>query len=315
MPRTYIPRSDGAYRPSPRTKKPAVSSPKKKTPVPKNTPSGKKNPPIIGGILKALLVLALLAIIFGLTRWESLNIQSVQIVGLDRLNQERIEVLVQESLDSRVTRWWNSRNIFLAPHQQIENLLRESEPSISDVQVRRQFPDGLVVFIEERYPVFEICWPEQCLFLANDGVAIAHSDQMSFLPVQRTQEAVVGESVYSQRTMDWLEYLVRTYTIEVGLAIEAIEVVLEGESGILEIAVLTQDGYRVRFDFETDLVVQKNALKVVFEAEIPAERRADLEYIDLRVPNRVYYRFRDAAQEPSSSDSEEVQSNPSSIEE
>ncbi len=293
MPRNYIPRSDSAYR-SP--KKASTPQKRKKTP-PSSPPHSATRTRIMSILGMVLLLMVVAGALWGVSRWNYLEVTSVEVVGVDRLDPSRIEEIIETSLSSNVNTWWNSNNLLLILETEITTRIQDQEPSVSSVKILRKFPDTVIAIVEERYPVFQLCSPDNCLLLANDGIVIDMAEGGNLIPIRRQVSSEVGDQVYSKRTMDWLENLVRSYSIDVGLSIKEIEVSLEGESGILEIAVMTADGYPIRFDFETDIITQKNALQAVFASDIPEERRSNLEYIDLRIPNRVYYRFRSESSE------------------
>ncbi len=300
MSRHYIPRSDRAYRP-PRSSQQPSGFPQKSKKSSKQKVDSRQKHPILTFIIWIILIVSGISGLFFMSRWEYLEVKSIEIIGTDRLNPDRIESIVNQALDSQVNNWWNSRNVFLIPQRPIKNTIVQEEPSVSNVKVLRSFPDKVVVILEERYPIFELCSSSECIFLANDGVAIASGGNSSLITIQRDGINTVGEQIFSQRTIDWLQNIVHMYSIDLGLIIQEIEVVLEGESGILEIGLIIQDGYRIRLDFETDILIQKYALEAVFASEIPEEQRSNLEYIDLRVPNRVYYRFHNQEDESSHS--------------
>ncbi len=56
-----------------------------------------------------------------------------------------------------------------------------------------------------------------------------------------------------------------------------------------DLRVNTNEGWHVLFDRSRDLKNQLEALKLVLEEKIKEERK-NLEYIDLRIENRVYYK-------------------------
>jgi hypothetical protein len=68
-----------------------------------------------------------------------------------------------------------------------------------------------------------------------------------------------------------------------------------------EVRVRTSEGWEAYVSTEIPIDSSLNALKLLFEKELPQELRAKLAYIDLRVENRVYYAFREGedAENPS----------------
>jgi hypothetical protein len=60
-----------------------------------------------------------------------------------------------------------------------------------------------------------------------------------------------------------------------------------------ELRVKTDGGWEIFFATDIPLETSLDALSLLLDKEIPAERRADLLYIDLRTENRVFYRFQE----------------------
>jgi uncharacterized membrane protein len=59
----------------------------------------------------------------------------------------------------------------------------------------------------------------------------------------------------------------------------------------IEVQVLTSEKWRIIFDTSRDSAAQIGALKLVLEEKIK-DQRDRLEYVDLRVENRVFYKMR-----------------------
>ena len=64
-----------------------------------------------------------------------------------------------------------------------------------------------------------------------------------------------------------------------------------------ELRVKTKGGWQIYFGTRIPLEASLEALQLLFEKELPEERHGDLEYIDLRTENRVFYRYKEGIEE------------------
>ena len=60
--------------------------------------------------------------------------------------------------------------------------------------------------------------------------------------------------------------------------------------GSFEFWLKTKEGWYIYLDKASDIPVQLVALKKFLEEKLPAGRRRTLEYVDLKINNRIYYK-------------------------
>ncbi|MGA1048428.1 MAG: hypothetical protein ACO3UU_10475 [Minisyncoccia bacterium] len=76
------------------------------------------------------------------------------------------------------------------------------------------------------------------------------------------------------------------------IKITAVDIKQKVEYSIVSVFVYTEKGYYIMLDLDTDVIYQAQVLKQVFISQIPVERQDSLEYIDLRIKDRAYYKFK-----------------------
>jgi cell division septal protein FtsQ len=62
-----------------------------------------------------------------------------------------------------------------------------------------------------------------------------------------------------------------------------------------DIRVKTKEGWEIYFNENVSLEKEIEMLKVVLNNKIEESQRKDLEYIDLRIDNKIYYKFREGS--------------------
>ena len=200
------------------------------------------------------------------------------------------ENLIWRKIDRKIF-IFPTKSIFLTNFQEIKKNLLETFPKISQINLKRKFPDILILKIHEREPLFVFCKNSSpCFYLDREGVIFEEiSDaEESFLEIRdfRSQEINLGKKVIEKEFLDEIKKITFELTENLGILIK--EFVLFEE----KIEVKTTQDFEIYFNPKEDIPDQIQNLSLVLEEEIPTENRANLEYIDLRFGNRVYYKYR-----------------------
>jgi len=64
-----------------------------------------------------------------------------------------------------------------------------------------------------------------------------------------------------------------------------------------DVRVITSEGWKIYFNTEISLRKELEMLSVSLENKIDKSRRKDLEYVDLRSDNKVFYKFKNSSEE------------------
>jgi len=242
--------------------------------------------------------LLIFSALYGLTWLPVFQIQNIELLGLNRTVQSDLLETTNSQLSEISWPLWSSKSIFLFDRGGLETKLLENHTFIQSISIQRKLPNTIVLQVVERFPSFRICDTDSCYLLANDGNILDDEAETNLIRIQTTKELTQGQELYSERIMQWLTNLVNLYANGLELGVDFIDIVLEGESGILEVALITPQGYPIRLDFETDIYSQAKVLDAVISQDNLLAQKDKLEYIDLRVSNRVYYRFISAKETP-----------------
>ena len=250
------------------------------------------------GFLRTLALVLMFACAIGLyyvSRWEGLDVRAVHIQGTEDLALD-LESRTEDYLDSRVTPIWNTRNVFLVPIGGLQGYLMDEFPGIKSLDITRSLNGSITLAVQERAPALALCNPKGlCGKVGKDGVIIdmiKPDERGELLWVERAFETRPGGQVFSEREVEWFLTIQRMYQTELGLPLQLIRVAKEKNETIIEVHIVMQTGYYLRVDFETDVVYQGEVLRQVLATKLPPEQRSNLDYIDLRVQNRAYYKMK-----------------------
>ncbi len=182
----------------------------------------------------------------------------------------------------------STRSIFLFQSDKTTNALLVDFPQLSSASFKRLWPDRIAVNVFEREAEGLWCESEKCFLLDKDGVIFQEwaSQDANILTLRNTADDVatrLGGAVLSAEKLSQILTLQDEFK---AFNQEIKEVFFMPED---RINIKTSENWEVYFTLPIDISWQMTRLKLVLEKEIPAEKRPELEYIDLRF-SKVYYK-------------------------
>ncbi|PID52202.1 MAG: hypothetical protein CR972_02860 [Candidatus Moraniibacteriota bacterium] len=244
---------------------------------------------------------------------ELVRILTIKVNGVERVQEDDIELLVQDMLSGiKFACVKNDNYFFINKDQIIEKILEDQR--IKNVVITRVFPNEISVNITE-YDVVPIWCVSSvlgsCFELNGEGHTVRKIDVNSQL-VQNNKHFIVvdhgHESVENNQRVISAEYLEKIqilgeeliYAFNVGIK----QPYIIDFRGSGEVRFESDEGWYVLVDLSHELdevlhVAQLFAKKV----ELPSVR-SDLEYVDLRFPEKMFYKMRDGVEESLKSEEE-----------
>ena len=227
-----------------------------------------------------------------------LAVDRLEVRGARLLLPSEIEAAVRESIAGR-GRWGfiPRSNFFAVSGEAIEKRLGERFSSIEHVDVGRRFPDRLVIEVKERTLWGVYCSrgdtdepPRSCAYLDTSGTAYEELSQFQgwLLPVIFGSGSVVlGTAPIPPATLAFFGQA-RAALAAVGGELLAVRLSTSTPADArLELA----EGWELWVNVTRPTSEWSSALEAVLEQEIGA-RRPLLEYVDLRLGNKVFYKYR-----------------------
>ena len=166
--------------------------------------------------------------------------------------------------------------------------------SIEEIEVDKSlFNKSLTIEIKEREAVGIYCQKgdEVCFYFDREGVFFKESPRFSgelFLAIEDGRERNFSlADAFDDRGL--LEKVNLTKDILDELKFVSYRNFFLPENSF-EFWVKTKESWDIYLDKESDIPTQLVALKKFLEEKLPASRRQTLQYIDLRVNNRIYYK-------------------------
>ena len=247
-------------------------------------------------MLGALALLAALALgAYGVSYASylpALSIQHIEVEGADAVKPEIVRALVESELYESEQRFISAANIFLYPQGRLEAAVLEKFPRIRAVHVSRQslLATAITVVVEERTPYGIWCFETSCFEMDDEGQLFAPAPSTSPEVAYTFRGGVAASSSpIGEQFMPGNFPHVRLLLERLGQGgFSPTSITLE-EANDLRLNLANGYALRVAVGSNVDETIEN--LKLVLSSEALRGKEDELEYIDLRFGNRVYYRL------------------------
>ncbi len=214
-----------------------------------------------------------------------------------------IKEIVQNNLEKKIWRFIPQKSIILAPIDKIKEDILDNFPEIKEVIINKKATNLLIIEIIERQSIGIWCQTErlkieatstepiinepvvkQCFCLDKEGIIFRESPLISgslILNIYSQPDRAVG--LASQVTSpEMINFILKTAQ-GLSLRIDNFEIVSPED-----LRARTSFGWQIYFNPTHSVDSQLKALEIILEEEI--KETTSLEYIDLRIDGRVYYK-------------------------
>lgn len=200
--------------------------------------------------------------------------------------------LIREATTSYI-----NKNIFFIPTDVIEQHLLINIPQIRDVHIERKLPGTLKIIVQEKTPALLLLSSKKYYFVDAEGIAYEEA-RLETLPgiilptVKNNDQEVqltLGTSVVDSGFIEFINAIAKDLPDIVGAKVVETRI---PSLAAREVHFILDNNWQVRFDITRPPAGQLDVLKRLLTDTITPDERSKIEYIDLRIQNRVYYKTR-----------------------
>jgi len=210
------------------------------------------------------------------------KIKAIEVLGNKEIKTEEIK----DNL--------NYRNIFLTSEIRIKNDLLKKFPQISELEVKKNLiKREIKITIKEREEFGIVCQEnsQNCFYIDRKGIIFKEAPQTSgslivLIKDYSQRDYGLGERVFEENTIKFIFETKEFLASEINLKILDFDILSFPPE---DMKALTNEDWYILFNLQKEAEDQLSALKGVLEEKIKDERK-NLEYVDLRIENRVYYK-------------------------
>lgn len=239
------------------------------------------------------IIILLLGGVFYIIRLPKFQLSEIEFQGLTALSSEELKDTMFRLTEGVYLFAIPRRALFFISPSRLGERLKKEYPRIEDVEISRRFPNRLWVVIKERIPWAIFCVEgKSCAYIDSTGFAMEESPDTQGSLIRKIN-ALSGAFEIGDRALDPLlmdKLLMLGERTERTLESKVVKYEVEHPSA-KEVKLYVDEGFYLIFLRDDDFDNAFRVLKKILEGEIKG-KRAQLEYIDLRFGNKVFYKFK-----------------------
>lgn len=252
-----------------------------------------------------------------------MQINEVKIIGYDEKKKELLEQVIELKKKGLLNQKVNN-NLVLFPSRKLIKSIKEKYSIVREVEVQKTFPDKLIVDITKRQQMFLWRQLENCQFLDEKGEVIekfnCSNDEKELLKICNNKKKVLGldcqvfiregegENVISKEAMRVIIKAGQQILAEIKTTFyfdnELIIVIPNPASK--EIRIKSEAHGEVWFSMDRDLKKQLEKFRTLLEKKINSRDLENMLYIDLRLNDKIIYRFKEGVVEEEDTNNKRV---------
>lgn len=246
-------------------------------------------------IFQLLLLIFLVTVVYAIFFSDFLVVSAVTVSGGRELSAEEIRKKVEDDISSKYFGIIRKDNLIFVRESNLEKNILESFKKIEKIDIKKKFPNGLEVDIFERETKLVLSSGDKNFLIDENGKAydeICRECEADF-PILQDLSGSGFNFDEDALEKNYLEYLEK---IEKGTG-ERLEVreVRHFETPSLvsgDVRAITPEGWKIFFNMEISAAKELEMLKVFLDEKVEKGRRGELEYVDLRADNKIFYKFK-----------------------
>jgi cell division septal protein FtsQ len=244
-----------------------------------------------------------------------LNILTVEISPTEKIDAQLLESRVNSLLSEKYFNLVPKNNLLLLNESQLNNLFTREFGIVKKIKIIKQFPNKVKIIAEERNPVIVLENSQGRFVLDNEGSTYADNffNSSGFnqeeLPILKEENSELAFSFENDAGIDYLEFIFGIKDkLENLLDIRLKKIIVAPKIISGDAIFETEAGWKIYFNEEVEIDKEIEILRIVLQDKIGLEKIKDLEYIDLRIDDKAYYKFKNIPTENASDEKSEKES-------
>lgn len=191
-------------------------------------------------------------------------------------------------------------NIFILSKKQIKSGLTAIFPTITDISIKKELFHGLIVNFEKRIQIGIWCQPatdpplaDNCYYFDKEGIVFKEAPQTEGALILKIKdfekkEVSLGDQVLNYNQLKFIAEFNNKITENNQFKIMEFKIT---PSANFDLEAITDRGWSIYLDQNQDPVLEANNLFTILN-EVIKNKAVNLEYIDLRIPSRIFYKMK-----------------------
>lgn len=234
--------------------------------------------------------------------FEVKEIKIVSLLGQDLSAEESVQLrtAAENWINEDFLFFKKSSNPILLSKSSLSSALLDQFKDLESLNVKRASIHVLEIEVGQRRSAGIWCLArnksfgstqDKCFYFDKNGIAYREAARsQGFIIVnvidQRDRNLEIGSKVDSE---NWYKNILLTTDLLLKEGIDVLEMDIKPDS-FEEFGAKTRDGWVIMFSLSTDIQKQISAMNLFFKQKMTPDKIKALNYIDLRIQDRIYYK-------------------------
>lgn len=220
-------------------------------------------------------------------------VYQVTVSGNEQVQTAQIEQVFK---DETASRWIfiPKNHLVLLSKSAMQETLTGKLPLLKEIKTyKRVWPNRIEFEIIERHPGFALTVDSKIYLIDDEGLVVKEIPDAQGLPAvfdQVSEPVQVGERLNNTKLVAFILSAARQWPNKINPQLK--EVKIPGKAAT-QAQFMSAEGWGVFFDANRPAESQLSNLSLILARQIPANRRLQLAYIDLRFDKWAYYCYKD----------------------
>ena len=260
---------------------------------------------LVLAVSAGIVTLGLIYGLHALSYAERFTIQTIVVKGADKMPSDVVASYVRSQLDDGRWHFLSRSNIFLYHKAAIEHALAVNFPRVLSASMGRGAPlsSELIVTISERQPFALWCAQisdpvESCSIVDERGYFFADNTDLS----EHTSTSYIfsggilgAPTIGNTLAPGHLAGIVALLNLLTSAGYTPKDIAIQSDRDLF---ITLQQGFYIKVSYGEDGVQLVRNLQLILTSATLLHKEAELEYIDLRFGNRIYYKFKGQLESP-----------------
>lgn len=185
-------------------------------------------------------------------------------------------------------------NFFILSKNKLKTKLAAAFPILTDINIEKQPFQTLIVNFEKRVPIGIWCNDYNCYYFDKEGIIFQETPQTEGSLILKIKDpnknnASLGEQVINKKQLNFMTAF-NAKIIE-NDKFQIIEFKTASSTESFNLEAITNYGWSIYLDQNQDPALSANNLLVTLNETIK-DKSSALEYVDLRIPSRIFYKLK-----------------------
>lgn len=248
--------------------------------------------PFLSMILLIILIVApLVFLTWSVFFSDMFLVQAITVVDARPHTIEQVKTILEDKIDEVVVK----RNIFFLQSDLLESAVLAELPQVRTIHIVRKLPGTVKAIVQEKEPALLLLSDGQYYFVDDNGIPYekARLDTLPgvVLPIvkndNRETQVVLGVAAVEPSFVTFMRSVQEELPDRVGAQVAEIHI---PSLAAREVHYYLDNNWRILLDATRPFENQIKTLEQLLRETIKEEDQERLEYIDLRIPQRAYYR-------------------------